>query len=96
MALKNLRLESYRPCQYAKVCAHACLDHPQNHAGKANVVIRRATLRADAGNHPSSRPAPSREWAEHARTPRKPKSLARLPTSWQRSRATTAPSRSSG
>ena len=57
--------------------------YPQNHATNLNVCTRRAALRAVAGNHASSRPAPSGERADRARTPRKPASLALVPMGWQ-------------
>lgn len=68
----------------------------QNQSGNAKVATRRATLRTDAGNHANSRPAPSRDWAERARTPRRPCSFARFPTTWHRSCPITAASRSRG
>ena len=58
--------------------------YPLNHATNANVRTRRATLRAVAGYHASSLPAPSGERADRARMPRKPASLALAPMSWQR------------
>ena len=58
--------------------------YAQNHAAYASVRTRRAALRAVAGNHASSLPAPSGERAERARTPRRPAALALVPTGWQR------------
>ena len=69
---------------------------PQNHAANANVRARRATLRAVAGNHASSRPAPSGERADRARIPRRFSSLALAPMGWQRACVTGAPSGSRG
>ena len=54
--------------------------YPQYHATNANVRTRRAKLRAVAGTHASSLPAPSGERADRARTPRKPASRALVPT----------------
>ena len=77
-----------------------CLAGPgryaQNHAAYASVRTRRAALRAVAGNHASSLPAPSGERAERARTPRRPAALALVPTGWQRACGTGLPSLSSG
>ena len=42
---------------------------PPGHAVNAEVRTRRATLRTEAGSHARSRPAPSRDCAERARTP---------------------------
>ena len=60
------------------------ISYPRNHVTNLNVCARRATLRAVAGNHASSRPAPSGECADRARTPRKPTSLTLVPMGWQR------------
>ncbi len=50
-----------------------------NHAVNTMPPTRRAMLRADAGNHASSRPAPSLDCAERACTPRRPAALASMP-----------------
>ena len=50
-----------------------------NHAVNTMPPTRRAMLRADAGNHASSRPAPSVDCAERACTPRRPAALASMP-----------------
>ena len=70
--------------------------YPRNHSANANVRTLRATLRAVAGNHASSRPAPSRERADRARIPRRCPSLAFAPMGWQRACVTGAPSGSRG
>ena len=62
------------------VSATSFFRYPQYHTTNANVRTRRATLRAVAGNHTSSLPAPSGERADRARTPRKPASRALVPT----------------
>ena len=42
-----------------RAAGRGVVRYPRNHAANANVRARRATLRAVAGNHASSRPAPS-------------------------------------
>ena len=68
----------------------------QNHSEKASVATCRALLRMAAGNHASSRPTPSRDRAECARTPRREAALACTPTGWQRACGTMPPASSSG
>ena len=68
----------------------------RNHLTNANVRTRRATLREVAGNHASSLPAPPRERADRARTPRRPASLALAPMGWQRVYGIGVPRVSSG
>ena len=51
----------------------------QNQCSKSSVVLRWARLRVVAGNHASSRPAPSVARAERQRTPRSRRSFACRP-----------------
>jgi hypothetical protein len=68
----------------------------QYQASNDSVVTRFARLRNVAGNHASSRPAPSGDCAARARTPRKPAARAATPIDWQRSPATVRPRLSRG
>ena len=58
---------------------HAETSQGLNHAVNTMPPARRAMLRADAGNHASSRPAPPLDCAERACTPRRPAALASMP-----------------
>ena len=83
----EIRIPIFAPIVSADQSTHAArttlagaFRYPQYHATNANVRTRRAKLRAVAGTHASSLPAPSGERADRARTPRKPASRALVPT----------------